>query len=220
MDLLIVEPLEDEVTQWLTSRHTVRYAPELAHDPRAFRQALYNVRALIIPPSVTLDSKGAALCARSACRRTRERRRREHRPRRLRPRRLSKSCAASPPQAQAEAEFMIGALCRCCGACRWSAPTACWSGRELGSCTVGLIGMAIRRTLDGAAARTRSAPRWSATTRRCTPATRSGSAGRCGPGVARAARDVRTRCACSSTTSRATTACWASASCRSASRIR
>jgi hypothetical protein len=67
MDLLIVEPLEDEVTQWLTSRHTVRYAPELAHDPRAFRQALYNVRALIIPPSVTLDAQALhyapVLCA-------------------------------------------------------------------------------------------------------------------------------------------------------------
>jgi len=30
MDLLIVEPLEDEVTQWLSSRHSVSYAPELA----------------------------------------------------------------------------------------------------------------------------------------------------------------------------------------------
>ena len=39
MDLLIVEPLEAEVIQWLQSRHSVRYAPELAHDPRGFRQA-------------------------------------------------------------------------------------------------------------------------------------------------------------------------------------
>ena len=61
MDLLIVEPLEDEVAQWLASGHSVRVAPELAHDPRAFRQALYNVRAMIIPPSVTLDSKMAGV---------------------------------------------------------------------------------------------------------------------------------------------------------------
>ena len=34
----------------------MRYAPELARDPRGFRQALFNVRALIIPPSVALDA--------------------------------------------------------------------------------------------------------------------------------------------------------------------
>ena len=38
MDLLIVEPLETEVLQWLESRHAVRYAPELARDPRALRR--------------------------------------------------------------------------------------------------------------------------------------------------------------------------------------
>src|SRR4029079_14159977 len=54
MDLLIVEALEHEVMQWLEERHLVRYAPELASDPRAFRQALYNVRALIVPPGVAV----------------------------------------------------------------------------------------------------------------------------------------------------------------------
>ena len=57
MDILIVEPLEPEVMQWLGERHAVRYAPELARDPRALRQSLFNVRALIIPPSVALDSQ-------------------------------------------------------------------------------------------------------------------------------------------------------------------
>src|SRR4051812_20548793 len=57
MDLLIVEPLEEEVTQWLSARHTVRYAPELARDARDFRKALYNVRALVLPPSVSLDQQ-------------------------------------------------------------------------------------------------------------------------------------------------------------------
>ena len=37
MDVLIVEPLDPEVLQWLAARHAVRYAPELARDPRAFR---------------------------------------------------------------------------------------------------------------------------------------------------------------------------------------
>src|SRR2546426_12779177 len=57
MDLLIIEPLEAEVMQWLEARYAVRYAPELANDPRAFRQALYNVRAMIVPPPVTLDAQ-------------------------------------------------------------------------------------------------------------------------------------------------------------------
>ena len=57
MDLLIVEPLEPEVMQWLDARHSVHYAPELANDPRAFRQELYNARAIIVPPSVTLDAQ-------------------------------------------------------------------------------------------------------------------------------------------------------------------
>ena len=35
MDLLVVEPLEQEVMQWLEARHAVRFAPELALEPRA-----------------------------------------------------------------------------------------------------------------------------------------------------------------------------------------
>ena len=57
MDVLIVEPLEPEVMHWLVARHAVRYAPDLARDPRAFRQSLFNVRSLIIPPSVSMDSQ-------------------------------------------------------------------------------------------------------------------------------------------------------------------
>jgi D-3-phosphoglycerate dehydrogenase len=57
MDVLIVEPLEPEVLQWIDARHPVRFAPELERDPRALRQALFNVRALIAPPSVSLDAQ-------------------------------------------------------------------------------------------------------------------------------------------------------------------
>ena len=57
MDVLIVEPLEPEVMHWLVARHAVRYAPDLARDPRAFRQALFNVRAMIIPPAVAVDPR-------------------------------------------------------------------------------------------------------------------------------------------------------------------
>jgi phosphoglycerate dehydrogenase-like enzyme len=57
MDVLIVEPLEAEVLQWIDARHPVRFAPELEREPRALRQALFNVRALIAPPSVALDAQ-------------------------------------------------------------------------------------------------------------------------------------------------------------------
>ena len=55
MDLLIVESIEEDVVRWLDARHSVRYEPALAQDPRAFRQALYNVRALVLPPSIAID---------------------------------------------------------------------------------------------------------------------------------------------------------------------
>ena len=57
MDILIVEPLDPEVMHWLVARHAVRYAPDLGREPRNFRQALYNVRSMIIPPSVALDAE-------------------------------------------------------------------------------------------------------------------------------------------------------------------
>jgi phosphoglycerate dehydrogenase-like enzyme len=57
MDVLIVEPLEPEVLQWIGARHPVRFAPELERDARALRQTMFNVRALIAPPSVALDAQ-------------------------------------------------------------------------------------------------------------------------------------------------------------------
>ena len=57
MDVLIVEAMEPEVLEWLGARHPLRFAPELARDGRALRQTLFNVRALIAPPSVALDAE-------------------------------------------------------------------------------------------------------------------------------------------------------------------
>ena len=57
MDVLIVEPLEPEVLQWIDARHPVRFAPEFEREPRALRQAMFNVRALIAPPAVALDAQ-------------------------------------------------------------------------------------------------------------------------------------------------------------------
>ena len=140
MDLLIIEPLEAEVMEWLQLRYAVRYAPELAHEPRALRQALYNVRAMIVPPSVTLDtqtlhyapalravgrvSAGAENIDLDACVRARVE--------------VVRSQTAT---AHAEAEFMIGALLSMLRRVPVTGSDGMLVGRELGSATVGLIGM-------------------------------------------------------------------------------
>lgn len=141
MDLLIIESLETEVMQWLEARYAVRYAPELANDPRAFRQALYNVRAMIVPPPVALDaqvlhyapvlravgrvSAGAENIDLDACARARIE--------------VVRGLTAT---AQAEAEFMIGALLSLLRRVPVQGSDGMLVGRELGSATVGLIGMA------------------------------------------------------------------------------
>lgn len=56
MDVLIVEPLDPEVLDWLASRRAIRYEPQLADEPYEFKRGLFKVRSLIIPPSVALDA--------------------------------------------------------------------------------------------------------------------------------------------------------------------
>ncbi|MEO5697668.1 MAG: NAD(P)-dependent oxidoreductase [Burkholderiaceae bacterium] len=141
MDLLIVEPLEAEVMQWLRSRYALRYEPDLAHDPRAFRQALYNVRSIIVPASVTIDtqtlhyapmlravgrvSAGAENIDLDACSRARVE--------------VVRGLTAT---AQAEAEFMIGAVLSLLRRVPVIGSDGMLVGRELGSATIGLVGMA------------------------------------------------------------------------------
>jgi D-3-phosphoglycerate dehydrogenase / 2-oxoglutarate reductase len=140
MDVLIVEPLESEVLRWLDARHSVRYAPELARDPRAFRQALYAVRALLIPPSVALDA--AALRVAPLLRTVG----------RLTPGAENidlDACAAAhievvrpaSASAVAEAEFAIAALLQMLRRVPVLSAEGLLVGRELGSCRVGLVGM-------------------------------------------------------------------------------
>jgi phosphoglycerate dehydrogenase-like enzyme len=140
MDLLIVEPLETEVTQWLETRHSVRIAPELAREPRALRQALYNVRAMVVPSSVAVDaqslhyapllravgrvSAGAENIDLDACARAGVE--------------VVRSLTAT---AQAEAEFMIGALLSMLRRVPVVGSDGMLIGRELGAATVGLVGM-------------------------------------------------------------------------------
>ena len=140
MVVLIVEPLDPEVMQWLVARHAVRYAPDLARDPRALRLSLRNVQALIIPPTVALDadallrapmlkavgrlSAGAENIDFEACARA-----------------GVEVVRPSDATAQAEAEFMIGALLQMLRRVPVVNAEGLLVGRELGSATVGLIGM-------------------------------------------------------------------------------
>jgi len=140
MDLLIVEPLEPEVVQWLEVRYRVHYAPELAREPLALRRALPQMRAIITPPSVAVD----AAVLRAA-------------PRLRAIGRLSvgaenidvEACTRAgvevvrPPNASAsaEAEFAIGALLQMLRRVPVVNAEGLLVGRELGSARVGVVGM-------------------------------------------------------------------------------
>jgi phosphoglycerate dehydrogenase-like enzyme len=140
MDVLIVEPLEPEVLQWIDARHPVRFAPQLERDPRALRQALFNVRALIAPPSVALDAQAlhfapvlravgrlssgvenldAEACARAGVE-------------------IVRPGTAS---AGAEAEFAIGAMLQLLRRVPVRSNDGMRVGRELAGATVGIVGL-------------------------------------------------------------------------------
>ena len=138
--VLIVEPLDPEVMQWLVARHPVRYAPDLARDLTALRQALPNVRALIIPPTVALDaatlaqapllkavgrlSAGAENIDFEACARA-----------------GAEVVRPGDATALAEAEFMLGALLQMLRRVPVVNAEGLLVGRELTGSTVGLVGM-------------------------------------------------------------------------------
>jgi len=152
MELLVVEPLDPEVLDWLSTRHALVYAPHLAHDPREFRAALRGVRGLVVPPSVTLDRSvlRAALHLRAVGR-------------------LSagvenldlEACAQAGVEvvrpttasAAAEAEFAIGALLQMLRRVPVINAEGLAVGRELGGAVVGIVGMtpsarALAKLLD------------------------------------------------------------------------
>lgn len=140
MDVLIVEPLDGNVLQWLAARHAVQYAPELANDPPGFRKALAMARAIVIPPSVTLDAHAVQAA-----------------PALLVVGRLSSgsenididACAwrgievvrPATASAVAEAEFAIGAMLQMFRRVPIANDEGLLVGRELGSAVVGLVGM-------------------------------------------------------------------------------
>ena len=157
MDLLVVDALEADVLDWLGLRHSIRHAPELAHAPRDFRRSLYNVRATIVPASLTIDAEtldfapvlraigrvsvGAENIDHVAC----ERRQIE----------IVRSQTAS---ARAEAEFTIGAVLSLLRRVPVRTADGSLAGRELGGATIGLVGMSptarsIAQLLSGFGAR-------------------------------------------------------------------
>jgi phosphoglycerate dehydrogenase-like enzyme len=140
MDVLIVEPLDADVLGWLGLRHEVHLAPELAQDPAAFRRALSRVRGVVIPPSVALDaaalqrapllrivgriSVGAENIDIDACTRAGVE--------------VVRPASAS---ANAEAEFVVGALLQMLRRVPVISAEGLLVGRELGGATVGVVGM-------------------------------------------------------------------------------
>ncbi len=140
MDLLIVEPLEPEVLQWLEARYPLRHAPELARDPLALRRALFSVRAMITPSSVAIDepvlkaaprlravgrlSAGVENIDIDACARANV-----------------ELVRPSSAGARAEAEFVIGALLQLLRRVPVVNAEGLLVGRELGSARIGLVGM-------------------------------------------------------------------------------
>jgi D-3-phosphoglycerate dehydrogenase len=140
MELLVVEPLDPEVLDWLSMRHAVVYAPHLAHDPYEFRASLARVRGMVLPPSVAVDR--AVLRAA---------------PQLLTVGRLSagaenldlESCARAGVEvvrpatasANAEAEFAIGALLQMLRRVPVINAEGLAVGRELGGSVVGIVGM-------------------------------------------------------------------------------
>jgi len=140
MDLLVVDALEAEVVEWLAQRHSIRHAPELAHAPRDFKRSLYNVRATIIPASLTIDaetlefapvlkaigrvSAGAENIDLAAC-----------------DQRQIEIVRSQTATARAEAEFTINAALSLLRRVPVRNPDGSLAGRELGGATIGLVGM-------------------------------------------------------------------------------
>jgi D-3-phosphoglycerate dehydrogenase len=140
MDVLIVEPVEPEILQWIDARHPVRFAPELERDPRALRQALFNVRALIAPPSLALDAQALhfAPVLRAVGRLSAGV---ENLDQEAFARAGIEIVRPGTASAGAEAEFAIGAMLQLLRRVPVRSNDGMLVGRELAGATVGLVGL-------------------------------------------------------------------------------
>lgn len=140
MTVLILEPLEAEVVQWLAERHDARFAPELVGDFEGLAEALRDVRALVAPPEVRIDAElvhcaprlraigrasgGAENIDVEACRKA-----------------GVDVVRSQTSTASAEAEFAIGALLSLLRRVPVEGSDGLKVGRELGCSTVGVLGL-------------------------------------------------------------------------------
>ncbi|RZJ06433.1 MAG: phosphoglycerate dehydrogenase [Rubrivivax sp.] len=140
MSVLILEPLEAEVVQWLAERHDARFAPELVGHMDGLLEALRNARALIAPPEVCVDAEllrgarvlraigrasgGAENIDVEACRKAGVE--------------VVRSQAST---ASAEAEFAVGALLSLLRRVPVEGSDGLKVGRELGCSTIGVLGL-------------------------------------------------------------------------------
>jgi D-3-phosphoglycerate dehydrogenase / 2-oxoglutarate reductase len=140
MDVLIVEPLEPEVLQWIDARHPVRFAPQFERDTRALREAMFNVRALIAPPSVALDAQSLrfAPVLRAVGRLSSGV---ENLDAEAFARAGVEIVRPGSASAGAEAEFAIGSMLQLLRRVPVSSSDGMLVGRELAGATVGLVGL-------------------------------------------------------------------------------
>ncbi|NCT83839.1 MAG: phosphoglycerate dehydrogenase [Comamonadaceae bacterium] len=140
MTVLILEPLDAEVVQWLAERHDARFAPELVGDTAGLLTALQDSRALIAPPEVRVDAEllqgapllraigrasgGAENIDVEACRKA-----------------GVEVVRSQRSTASAEAEFVIGALLGLLRRVPVEGSDGLKVGRELGCSTIGLLGL-------------------------------------------------------------------------------
>ncbi len=138
--LLIADTLDGDVLSWLSQRHGLRRLPDRQRDPAAVRRALHGMRAAILPTTMPVDEAllrdhpGLEVVARvdgSAEQIDLD------------------ACAAFGVEvvrtpvawAMAEAEFTVGAVLQLLRRLPQPRGEIYRTGRELGSCTVGVIGL-------------------------------------------------------------------------------
>ncbi len=140
MSVLVLEPLEADVLEWLAERHAIQVAPDLADAPATLREQVAQAQAIFLPASVALDADmvrraprlraigrigaGAENIDLEACRGAN-----------------IEVVRAPTAAASAEAEFVIGALLALLRRVPVQGADGQWVGRELGCATVGLVGL-------------------------------------------------------------------------------
>ena len=138
MELVIADTIEPGVRDWLVARHAVRLAPDVGRDPVRLRAVLQDAKAVIVPAGMVVDAAFLAQVPQlravariapgvdgidlDACAKAKV-----------------EVVRALMANASAEAEFMLGAVLKLLR--RLPENGRLREGRELGTSTVGLVGM-------------------------------------------------------------------------------